>query len=198
MFSSLLNRFKREMSAEPPPRLVDGGRYYPPKVYWLDPICEPVRLEHRFAYVPSTAEVLALDVFGRHEERNSLVVGMAIVKHDHVDGRRSGRDHFYLNVYSDPLDASNIGSLSQCAQTIELGFLPSRVLHTYVPYRRPKGCVNNAFLVFGLDYRIHTFMARGGPKFVAVSTNRLFPEFGDEYSSYPTAVDLAYLDARSE
>ena len=168
------------------------------KPNFFSSIKSPPRREHRFAYVPSTAEVLALEVLSRHEERNSLVVGMAIVKHDLVDGRRSGRDHFYLNVYSDPLDASNIGSLSQCAQTIELGFIPTRVLHTYVPYQVPKGCVNNAFLVFGMDDRIHTYMERGGLKFEAVSTERIFPEFGDEHSSYPTAVDIAYLDPRSE
>ena len=184
---SFPTRFKREMSAEPPPRLVDCGRYYPPRVYWLDPICEPVRREHRFAYVPSTAEVLALDVFSRQEDRNSLVVGCVL--------RQSS--HFYLNVYSDPLDASNIGSLSQCAQTLELGFIPTRVLHAYVPYQVPKGCVNNAFMVFGMDDRIHTYMERGGLKFEAVSTERIFPEFGDEHSSYPTAVDIAYLDPRS-
>ena len=181
------------MSAEPPPRLVDCGRYYPPRVYWLDPVCEAVRREHRFAYVPSTAEVLALDVFGRGEERNSLVVGMAIVKHDLHGSRR-----FYLNVYSDPLDASNIGSISQCAQTIEVGFVPTRVLHAYVPYHVPRGCVNNAFLLFGMDDRIHTYMERGGIKFEKVNTERLFPEFGDEHSSYPTSVDIAYLDRRSE
>ena len=168
------------------------------KANFFSSVKSPPRREHRFAYVPSTAEVLALEVLSRHEERNSLVVGMAIVKHDLVDGRRSGRDHFYLNVYSDPLDASNIGSLSQCAQTIELGFIPTRVLHTYVPYQVPKGCVNNAFLVFGMDDRIHTYMERGGLKFEAVSTERIFPEFGDEHSSYPTAVDIAYLDPRSE
>ena len=64
--------------------------------------------------------------------------------------------------------------------------------------RVPKGCVSNAFIVFGMDDRVHTFMERGGPKFEAVDTERIFPEFGGEHTSYPTALDIAYLDPRSE
>lgn len=164
------------------------------RTLWLDPVCEPAKRELLFTYVPSTAEILAIDVYCRREMKTDFVIGIAIVKHD-----LHQPDHYYLNIYSDWTDGANLENLAQSAYTVELDFVPTRLFHTYVPLRVPRGNVENLFLLFGQDERFRLYVEDPSQsKFVSVPTKRFFPEFGLDFGCYPTAADIAYLDPESE
>ncbi|KAF0290993.1 KICSTOR complex protein kaptin [Amphibalanus amphitrite] len=137
----------------------------------------PTVNEIPFTYLPEGSEIISVDAFNKSENKEEMVVGLAIIKD--VD-RSDGKTSQYLNIYSDwepEFGASLLETLAQNWRHVELEFIPYQLQHAVVEIN---GILDTCFLLSGSDKNIHLYVEdKPNQSFREEPLEPLFPEFAD-------------------
>ncbi|XP_046682073.1 KICSTOR complex protein kaptin-like isoform X1 [Homalodisca vitripennis] len=130
------------------------------------------------SYIPSGAEIIAVDAFNKSDTYDDFQIGLAIAKINTDGGQET-----YLNVYSEQdLDNNNklnIDNIAQNCAMVELSFIPYHLTHTLI-WRRLECSVYKeiAWLLSGSDNKIHLFVEdRQSHSYMETDITEQLPEF---------------------
>ncbi|CAG9763912.1 unnamed protein product [Ceutorhynchus assimilis] len=128
----------------------------------------PSTKEIPFTYIPSGAEIISLDAFNKSLSTNEVVIGITIIK----NSNDSDSLETFLNIYSqlEENDEFDIENVAQNCLTVELNFIPYKLMHT-------KFQEETVFLLSGSDNLVHVY--RENPQ------DHVFKEIQDREVHFP-------------
>ncbi|XP_066995256.1 KICSTOR complex protein kaptin isoform X2 [Anabrus simplex] len=144
--------------------------------YTEDPerFLKPSVREVLFTYIPSGAEIIALDAFNKSQASDDFVIGITIIK-----SRSDQNVETYLNIYSEwePNSEFNLESVAQNCLMLELNFIPYHLYHTSLPADGGNDTREVVWLLSGSDKKIHMFREdHENHCYSEVETAEYFPE----------------------
>ncbi|RZC40634.1 kaptin-like, partial [Asbolus verrucosus] len=137
----------------------------------------PTTKEISFTYIPSGAEIIAIDAFNKSQTKNEFVIGIAIIKNSNLLDSLE----FYLNIYSEweENDDFNIDNIAQNCLNVELNFTPYQLTHTDLIIWEDDKIVSRevVFLLSGSDNQIHIYREYADHLYKELENKEYFPEF---------------------
>ncbi|KAK9883968.1 hypothetical protein WA026_004904 [Henosepilachna vigintioctopunctata] len=157
----------------------------------------PTAREVSFTYIPTGAEIISIDAYNKSSKNNEFVVGITIIK----NSNDSDSLETYLNIYSgwEASEDFNIENIAQNCQSLELNFIPYRLMHTDLFLWDNDGLCSQekVFLLSGSDHYIHVFREGSDHLFKEVDAKEYFPEF-IKHPSPVVWMDSMYINNDSD
>ncbi|XP_059484563.1 KICSTOR complex protein kaptin isoform X2 [Neocloeon triangulifer] len=134
-----------------------------------------------FTYIPSGAEIIAMDAFNKSSTSDDFVIGITIVKQPDPRVSDAGgikqSSEMYFNIYSEWETSSqfNLENIAQNCFSLELSFIPYHLFHTHLPNTK-----EFVWLLSGSDEKIHLYREdKLNHCYQEISLHEFFPELVD-------------------
>ncbi|XP_015593630.1 KICSTOR complex protein kaptin [Cephus cinctus] len=139
----------------------------------------PLVKELLFTYIPSGAEIVAIDAYNKSETGNEFVIGITILK---PSGETSVER--YLNIYTEGEgdgegdESSSIEAIAQNCLMVELSYTPYQLYHTVIPHKDLSNEI--VWLLSGSDFEVHMIREdRGSHGYAESAIENYFPELSN-------------------
>ncbi|XP_019868581.1 KICSTOR complex protein kaptin isoform X2 [Aethina tumida] len=138
---------------------------------------KPTIKEVSFTYIPSGAEIISIDAFNKSTYKNEFVIGITIIK----NSNETDQLETFLNIYSEweENDDFNIENIAQNCLNVSLGFIPYKLLHTYLITWKDNEIISKEFVFVlpGSDHQVHVYKENSADHEYKEIDRDLFPEF---------------------
>ncbi|XP_056634756.1 KICSTOR complex protein kaptin-like isoform X1 [Diorhabda sublineata] len=138
----------------------------------------PSSKEVLFTYIPNGAEIISMDAFNKSTNSIEIVIGITIIKNSNDTESRLDT---YLNIYSgEDSDELNIENIAQSCLSVELGYIPYKLLHTYLVIWNEDELVSKevVFIISGNDNQVHAYKESSDDhNYKEIEIHEYFPEF---------------------
>ncbi|KAL7298585.1 hypothetical protein TKK_0008356 [Trichogramma kaykai] len=152
---------------------------------------KPLVKELLFTYIPSGAEIIAIDAYNKSTTADEFVIGISIIK---PTGETCMER--YLNIYSEGAgdgddSITSLESIAQSCLMVELSYTPYLLYHTIIPKSPDKEIV---WLISGSDYKIHGVREdKQNHSYTEFQLDKFFPEL-DQLKAIALWIDIYYYD----
>jgi KICSTOR complex protein kaptin len=146
-----------------------------------------------FTYIPSGAEIIAIDAFNKSKTADDFVVGITIAKHPDPRVTNAGNkqmSEMYFNIYSEwePSSQFNLENVAQNCFSLELTFTPYHLYHTFLPSSK-----EIVWLLSGSDDKIHLYREdKMNHCYQETPLDELFPELAELSAGIVMWMDVRY------
>ncbi|XP_050294931.1 KICSTOR complex protein kaptin-like [Anthonomus grandis grandis] len=158
----------------------------------------PTTKEISFTYIPSGAEIISIDAFNKSSTSSEAVIGITIIK----NSNESDTLETFLNIYSqlEEHEDFNIENIAQNCFTVELNFIPYKLMHTELIKWDGDTIVKKeiVFVLSGSDNQVHIY--RENPTehmYKEIDSKEYFPEFS-KTTSPVVWIDMLYMNNYEE